>query len=486
MSAIQSPLLLEGNALLRNLSSANKAYMARFPGDCPNRQPIHSVYGGAQLFKATTASKLGELALGSLEQYAPDAFTLATILNLSGSQSLMGLSETEKKTLRTRFEQDPNDLRSNQFGAWLAQIVYERVVAKLRNEPVEDIRIDFEDGYGNRSDHEEDAEALRSAKEVAKAMAHDALPPFVGIRIKQLNEEHKNRAVRTLDLFLSTLVKETGGAIPSTFLITLPKVTIPEQVSCLVGLLDILETRLNLAPKTLKVELMIEVTQTIFDSQGRSNIPLLIEQCDGRCFSAHFGTYDYTASCAVTAAYQTMDHSACDFAKHMMLNTLSGTGVFVSDGATNIMPVGPHRLPNAGELNEALQNENRQAIHHAWKTSYDHIRHSLQGGFYQGWDLHPAQLPIRYAACYAFFLEGFDAAAQRLRNFIEKAAQATLVGDVFDDAATGQGLLNYFLRALNCGAISIEEMKAIGLTKEEIQIRSFGKILDARRTRLNS
>ena len=179
-----------------------------------------------------------------------------------------------------------------------------------------------------------------------------------------------------------------------------------------------------------------------------------------------------------------MDHGACDFAKQMMLNTLGGTGIFLSDGATNVMPVGPHRASAGEALDKALQDENIQAVHDAWKLAYDHIRHSLQGGFYQGWDLHPAQLPIRYAACYAFFLEGFSAAAERLSNFVEKAAQATLVGDVFDDAATGQGLLNYFLRALNCGAVSIDELAVTGLTKEEIQIRSFGKILDARRARL--
>ncbi len=87
-------------------------------------------------------------------------------------------------------------------------------------------------------------------------------------------------------------------------------------------------------------------------------------------------------------------------------------------------------------------------------------------GFYQGWDLHPAQLPTRYAAVYAFFLEGLDAASDRLTNFVTKAAQATLVGEVFDDAATGQGLLNYFLRAMNCGAITEREaVEQSGLTR---------------------
>ena len=110
------------------------------------------------------------------------------------------------------------------------------------------------------------------------------------------------------------------------------------------------------------------------------------------------------------------------------------------------------------------------------------MRHSLVTGFYQGWDLHPAQLPSRYAAVYAFFLEGLDAASERLTNFVQKAAQATLVGDVFDDAATGQGLLNYFLRAMNCGAITEDEaVEKSGLTLDELRGRSFVKILNGRR-----
>ena len=103
-------------------------------------------------------------------------------------------------------------------------------------------------------------------------------------------------------------------------------------------------------------------------------------------------------------------------------------------------------------------------------------------GFYQGWDLHPAQLPSRYAAVYSFFLEGLGPASERLKNFVEKAAQATLVGDVFDDAATGQGLLNYFLRALNCGAMTEREaIEMSGLTVDELRTRSFVKILNGRK-----
>ncbi|HKU42567.1 MAG TPA: phosphoenolpyruvate kinase, partial [Polyangiales bacterium] len=176
-----------------------------------------------------------------------------------------------------------------------------------------------------------------------------------------------------------------------------------------------------------------------------------------------------------------MAHPWCDLAKGMMMLAYANTGIFLSDGATNVMPVGPHK---SGELTPEQLAENRAVVHGAWQLAHEHIRHSLIGGFYQGWDLHPGQLPVRYASCYAFFLEGFAQAAERLRNFVDKAAQATLVGDVFDDAATGQGLLNYFLRARNCGAIDLHEIAQTGLTAEEFGLRSFAKILEARRARL--
>jgi hypothetical protein len=229
------------------------------------------------------------------------------------------------------------------------------------------------------------------------------------------------------------------------------------------------------------MEMMIETTQSIINSEGRVNLPLLLQAARGRCVAAHFGTYDYTASCSITAAHQHMMHPACDFAKHMMQVSYAGTGIWLSDGATNIMPVSPHRATEGAPLTQDQIDENRAVVHRAWKLHYDHIQHSLVGGFYQGWDLHPAQLPTRYAAVYSFFLESLDAASERLRNFVEKAAKATLVGDVFDDAATGQGLLNYFLRAINCGALTEDEaMKLSSLTHDELRSGSFVKILKNR------
>jgi citrate lyase beta subunit len=344
----------------------------------------------------------------------------------------------------------------------LADTVYERVIEKLRREPVEDFRIDFEDGYGNRPDAEEDATADSAAEEVLKGLAAGTLPPFLGIRIKCFSEELKARSARTLVRFLKGL----GSKMPENFVITLPKITVPEQVSALVDLLDQLGSG-------VKMEMMVETPQSIF------MLPKLVEAARGRCVAAHFGTYDYTASLGITAAHQHMLHPACDFARSMMQASLAGTGLWISDGATNILPVAPHR----GEaLSPEQALENKMVVQRAWKLHHDHVRHSLDNAFYQGWDLHPAQLPTRYATVYSFFLEGLDAASERLRNFISKAAQATLVGDVFDDAATGQGLLNYFLRAINCGAIPEEDApKLTGLTLEELRSASFVKILNGRR-----
>ncbi|HLU66702.1 MAG TPA: hypothetical protein VKZ63_10525, partial [Kofleriaceae bacterium] len=368
--------------------------------------------------------------------------------------------------------------------AELARAIHQRVRAKLEREPIEDFRIDFEDGYGNRPDEEEDGHARAAALEVAAGMANKSLPPYIGIRIKPLTEELARRALRTLDIFVSTVVRESGGALPDNFVVTLPKITCREQIEVLCSALGELETRLGLAAGSLPIEFMIETTQSIVDADGGSNLPRFLEAAAGRCVAAHFGTYDYTASCNITAAHQRMTHPACDFARHMMQVAYSGRGIWLSDGATNIMPVPVHRAAKDGPpLTAAQQADNRRSVHEAWRLHASDIRHSLVHGYYQGWDLHPGQLPTRYAAVYAFFLEGLPAASQRLKNFVAKAAQATLVGDVFDDAATGQGLLNFFLRGIGCGAFGEEEALATGLTVEELRSRSFVQILNSRRAR---
>jgi citrate lyase beta subunit len=470
----------EAAAELAALGEANRAFMRIYPGDRAARQPVHTVYGGAQLYRFDTTKRLGELALRSLATYGRDPFELAVGVGIVPGAALAGL---DVANVRADLARDASKVRREQPAAWLAVTVYDRVLAKLQSEPVEDFRIDFEDGFGARSDEEEDATAIAAAHQVVRGMTEGTLPPFLGIRIKSFGEEWKLRGARTLELFVDTVLRETGGKLPDNFVVTLPKVTVAEQPRTLVKLLEILERRHGLPHGSLQLEIMIEVTQALLGVDGRSPLPGFLEACAGRCTGAHLGTYDFTASCSITAAYQTMDHPMCDLAKGMMTLAYAGTGIFLSDGATNVMPVGPHK---EGQLTPAQADQNRAAVHSAWQLASRHTRHSLIGGFYQGWDLHPAQLPVRYATCYAFFLEGFAQAAERLSNFVEKSAQATLVGDVFDDAATGQGLLNYFLRALNCGAITLDDVALTGLTPEEFGLRSFAKILAARRTRLGT
>ena len=378
------------------------------------RQPVHVVYGGAHLFKSDTTRKLGSLAVRALAEYAPDVATFANAMGIR------------------------NDL---------AATVYQRVTEKLRREPIEDYRIDFEDGFGIRSDAEEDATVDAAAAQLSKGLEDGTLPAFIGLRVKSFAPESKPRALRTLSRFL-----QATGELPEEFVVTLPKITALDQVS---EFMDALEPYPDIG-----IELMVETSLSL------NNLSEMVELTEGRCVGAHFGPYDYTASLGITAHSQHLLHPACHFARSIMLMTLAGSGIALSDGPTNILPIPPYR---GSALNDSQQSENRTVVHRAWKLHYQHVREALYNGFYQGWDLHPAQLPARYAAVYSFFLEGLDLASERMRNFIRMAAQATMVGDVFDDAATGQGLRNYFLRAVSCGAIPENDVPDLtGLTLEQL------------------
>src|SRR5215471_15804863 len=187
------------------------------PAGRSERQPVHTVYGGAHLFAADTTAKLGAIALRTLREYAPDAATLSAALGLQGD---------------------------------LSARLYPRVVEKLQREPVEDYRIDFEDGFGSRPDAEEDAAAAKSAHHVAAGMQAGSLPPAIGIRIKNLGAETKRRGLRTFELFLSTLVDKAGGRLPQNFVVTLPKISEPDQVSALADACETFESAHALARGT--------------------------------------------------------------------------------------------------------------------------------------------------------------------------------------------------------------------------------------------
>ena len=422
------------------------------PGCRPGRQPLHTYYLGAHEFHENVTAELGRAALAAMDRWAPDAAAFSSALGLPGSTD-------------------------DASGLALAQAVHDRVRAKLASEPVEDLRIDFEDGYGVRADSEEDETALEVARCLAAGVASGTLPQGIGVRLKPLNESLHVRSLRTLDLLLTHLGEHTGGDLPEDFVVTLPKVAVPEQVQVVSRVLDELENRLGIRAGTVKISIMIETTEALFDEAGGVGLPGLVRAAEGRCIAAHIGTYDYTASCNLAAPYQVMDHPVCDFAKHLIQVTLGGRALHLTDGATHLVPEGPHR---GRRLSAKQKSENAQHVQRAWRTAHAQVRHSMASGYYQGWDLHPGSLPVRYGAAFGFFLEHLDSAAARMSSFLESARAVTQAGGVFDDAATGQGLLAYFTRARLSGAITSEELARAGLSETDLDVSEFAALLKKR------
>jgi len=408
------------------LNSANQKLAKLYPGDPIGRQPVHTFIGGADMFTHDAAQRAGEQAIALINKFARTAKDFGEILAL------------------------PDD-------AILVETVSARVITKIEREPIEDYRIDFEDGYGTRPDKEEDGHAEFAALEVAKGMKAGTLPPFIGIRIKPVSRELHARSLRTLDIFVTTLVKQ-AKRLPANFAVTATKVMAPEHVTAVAQKCAALERKLRLKTNAIALELMIETPQSIFAPDGRVALPALVRAGKGRVRGAHFGVYDYTALCGITAAWQHPRHLACDVAREVMRVSLAQTGVMLADGSSNLLPIPPH-------------------VEKAWKRHFDDVTHSLVNGYYQGWDLHPGHLPTRYAAVYAFYLSALPAATTRLKNFFTKAEKA---GAAFDDAATGQALVNFFNLALSSGAITLEEAMATGLKETDLQGPSFRELLRRR------
>ncbi|MFE3504894.1 DUF6986 family protein [Kitasatospora sp. NPDC059160] len=385
----------------------------RYPGETGTRQPVHTVYVPADAFRADTVREWGRQALEAFDTHAGTPAELARALGVADD-------------------------------ALLAD-VHARVRAKLEREPVEDLRIDFEDGYGPRPDAEEDLAAVRAAELVAAAVAGGSAPPYVGIRVKCMEAPVRARGIRTLELFLATLL--ANGGLPDGLVLTLPKVTYAEQVTALVRLLEDFERRAGLPAGRIGFEIQIETTQAILGPDGRATVARMIEAAEGRATGLHYGTFDYSASCGVSAAHQSMDHPVADHAKAVMQVAAAGTGVRLSDGSTNVIPTGT-----------------TEQVHAAWKLHHDLVRRSLARAYYQGWDMHPAHLPTRYVAVYSFYREGLAAAAARLAAYVAKAG-----GDVMDEPATARALSGYLLRGLDCGAVDSAEVTALtGLDRAQL------------------
>ena len=383
------------------LEATDQLLDRNYPGDDGSRQPIHTVYIPADRFTPALAAEWGAQALATAEAHGG----LEKLGRLLGQES------------------------------HLAAAVASRVAEKLTAEPIEDLRLDFEDGYGDRGDEAEDADAVAAAKAVATAVAAGTAPPFIGIRFKCFEAPTRARGLKTLDLFVSTLAQ--AGELPAGLILTLPKVTTVAQVQAMDFAVSRLEEVHGLSAGRLRFEVQVETPQLIIGPDGTSPVAQLPHVVPGRISALHYGTYDYSASLGISAEYQSMEHPVADFAKEVMQLAVAGTGIRLSDGSTNIIPVG-------------------DGVEDAWKLHGRLVRRSLENGYYQGWDLHAAQLPSRFSASYAFYREGLPAAALRLRNYVERTE-----GGVMDEPATARALAGFVLRGVQCGAVGTDEVKAL-------------------------
>jgi citrate lyase beta subunit len=374
----------------RRLVPVDEARILAYPGERPDRQPVHTCYVPADAVVPRLAGEWGAAALAALEEHGlPD----------------LGL--------------DPA----------LVEQVLPRVRAKLRTEPVEDLRVDAEDGYRRGPDSEDD-DVRRAAAVVAADLRQGLAPPSVGIRAKSLEGPTRRRGVRSLDLFLGAL---GAGAV----VVTLPKVTDVEQVSAFLPVLDALEAAHGVA---LDLELQVETPQAVLGPDGAATLARMVHAAGRRLTGLHYGTYDYSASLGIAAAHQASDHPAADFAKQFMQVAVAGTGARAVDGSTNVLPVG-----------------SRDQVHAAWRLHAGLVRRALERGFYQGWDLHPAQLVTRYVATYAFFRAALPGAAGRLATYLDRTDAGVL-----DEPATARALATVVLRAVDCGAVDDTEVRASG------------------------
>lgn len=393
------------------------AFLARaYPGEDGRRQPVHTVYIAADRYTADLPRQWGEQAAALVEAQGGWA-VLCRLLGV------------------------PDDL---------VDAVAERATAKLAAEPIEDLRLDFEDGYGPRPDDVEDADAVAVAGRLADAVAIGAAPAFVGLRFKCFEAPTRRRGIRTLDLFLSTLIERTGG-LPDNLVITFPKVSTVSQVEAMVAACEAYERAAGLPTGRLGFEIQVETPQLILGADGTAPIAAALQAGRGRVTSLHYGTYDYSASLQVSAEYQSMEHPVADHAKDVLQVAVAGTGVHLSDGSTNILPVGSDEQVAA-----------------AWRLHHRLVRRSLERGIYQGWDLHWAQLPTRYIANITFYREGFDRAASRLYAYLTKSG-----GGILDEPATARALARYLYRGFVCGAVTEAELiTAVGLDAARLELLS--------------
>jgi citrate lyase beta subunit len=389
----------------RLLAAADQALDRGYPGARAGRQPVHTAYLPADRFGAGLAGQWGRHALAALQERAPEAAEFGRAMDLPPA---------------------------------LAADVRSRVLAKLIAEPVEDLRLDFEDGYGERDDDAEDADARNAAGALAGEIAAGTAPPFTGLRCKSLEPATRRRAIRTLDEFLGALLRK--APLPDGFVVTLPKVTSADQVTAMARLCGRLEEAHGLEYGALVFEVQVETPQLILGPDGAATVARCVHAAhEGRLTGLHYGTYDYSAALGIAAHQQSLEHPVADHARAVMQVAAAGTGVRLCDGSSNVLPEG-----------------GRDQVIAAWTLHARLVRRSLERGFYQGWDMHPAQLASRYAATFGFFREGLPAAAARLRGYVAREQAGVL-----EEPATARALAGFLGRGLDCGAVTEPELTGL-------------------------
>lgn len=418
--------------LLARVADDDAARLGSWPGDPEERQPVQTLYVPADRFRASSAVDAGTHAARLFEAFAPDGQALGAAVGI-----------------------DPQAVGID--GAPLAVEVRDRVAVKLANEPVEDIRCDFEDGYQGYDDDREDADATEVGHAIAEAWRAGLLPPFCGVRVKPFCDGLATRSIRTLDRVLGALLAG-GRGLPHGFVVTFPKIVATGHVAAFAEALWLLERAHGLEPGSLRFEIQVETTQSLIDRHGGLALRGIVDAAAGRLRGAHFGVYDYTAALGLPPAAQRLDHPVCDAARHLMQIALAGTGVWLSDGSTNIVPV----------------REDRADVHQVWRRHAADVRHSLRLGFRQGWDLHAAHLVSRYAAVYADIMGDLDEVFTRLARWHGPPAARAEGSGVLDEPATVRALLARLRRAVECGAADEAEASVRAGLEPGTMLRSPG------------
>ena len=401
--------------------------------DATTTQPSGTLYGGAQRFKEGTFAKLGEQVHTFFGRYVDSDDAFVACFGVPTSASVASLRD--------------------------------RLRGSLQRAPLEDVRVDFEDGYGPHDDQEEDAHAVLVGEAFAERRG-SVWPTRVGIRVRSLESATAKRALRTLALVVDTMVARGWRPGREPFRVTIPKVTHLQEIAMAARALERLEADHGLPDKSFVLEAMVETPDAFLDREGRVPIVVWPSMARGRMSALHFGAFDYLSSIGVPAGSQSLDHPACLHARALLALVATRAHVEVSDGTFLEIPVGPHREATNGSLEEG---ENQEVVARALRHHAGRVRRQLAEGFAQGWDLHPGQVVSRRAAVLMAYVEGRDEVLRRMNAFLVAGARAARSGTSFDDAASARSLLATLRSGIKLGLDDADLVAAfVGLEVDDL------------------